>query len=70
LISIFQDNSTSIENVYRETVENLYGDRIITNNATNFLYKLENLNAKDIQDSGLRETLIRIKNQIENLIKE
>lgn len=70
LISIFQDNTTSIENVFRETVENLYGDRIITNNATNFLYKLENLNAKDLQDFGLRETLIRIKNQIENLIKE
>ena len=70
LISIFQNNLTSIENVYRDTVENLYGDRIITNNATNFLYKLENLNAKDMQDSGLRETLVRIKNQIENLIKE
>jgi ParB/RepB/Spo0J family partition protein len=69
LKSIFQDNSISIENVYRETVETLYGDRVITKNANNFLYKLENLNATDLQDSALRETLIRIKNQIENLIR-
>lgn len=69
LKNIFQDNSISIENVYRETVETLYGDRVITNNANNFLLKLENLNSNDLKDSMLRETLIRIKSQIENLIK-
>lgn len=70
LNSIFSDNDVSIESVYRETVETLYGDRIITNNANNFLLKLELLNDQDLKDSALRETLIRIKEQIENLIKE
>jgi len=70
LNSIFADNNISIENVYRETVESLYGDRVITNNANNFLLKLELLSEQDLNDSDLREALIRIKNQIENLIKD
>ncbi len=70
LTSIFTTNTISIDEVYKETVENLYGDKIIINNATNFLFKLDHLNEIDIHDSGLRETLIRIKNKIEKLIKE
>lgn len=70
LNSIFSDNDISIESVYRETVETLYGERIITNNANNFLLKLELLNDQDLNDSALRDTLIRIKKQIENLIRE
>jgi len=66
---IFQENLISIEDIYRETVETLYGDRVITNNANNFLLKLENLNTLDLQDQVLKETLIRIKNLIETLIK-
>jgi hypothetical protein len=70
LNSIFEDNNISIEIVYRETVESLYGDRVITNNANNFLLKLELLSQQDLNDSDLRDALIRIKNQIENLIKD
>ena len=69
LNSIFADNNESIENIYRETVESLYGERVITNYANNFFLKLELLSEQDLNDSELRDALIRIKNQIENLIK-
>lgn len=68
LVSLFEDNNISIDQVYRETVETLYEDKIITNNANNFLLKLEKLSLEDLKDKILRETLIRIKVQIENLI--
>jgi len=68
LISLFQDNGISIDQVYRETVETLYEDKIITNNANNFLLKLEKLSIEDLKDEALRESLFKIKLQIENLI--
>lgn len=70
LIKIFTSNNVSIESVYRETVESLYTDRVITNNVNNFSLKLELLSKKDLNDIDLRKALIRIKEQIENLIKE
>ena len=66
---LFQNNKVSIEQIYRETVEPLYHDKVFTNNANNFLIKLEKLSFEDLKDDSLKETLIRIKNQIENLIK-
>ena len=68
LNSLFQDNNISIDQVYRETVETLYEDKIITNNANNFLLKLEKLSLEDLKDDTLREALFKIKLQIENLI--
>lgn len=70
LNKIFSSNNVSIESVYRETVESLYTDRVIANNANNFLLKLELLSKQDLKDIDLRNALIKIKEQIENLIKE
>lgn len=70
LLKIFTSNNISIESVYHETVESLYVDRIITNNANNFLLKLELLSKKELKDIDLRYTLLKIKEQIENLINE
>lgn len=69
LNQLFEFNDVSIEKIYAETVEGLYGDKAIFNNANNFYSKIESLTHEDLnEDSNLKEALIKIKNQIEVLI--
>lgn len=68
---IFSNNDIGIESVFRDTVEPLYDGKIMISNANNFLQKIENLSFNDITNQvNLRMALIRIKNQIENLIRD
>lgn len=69
LNKLFELNDVSIEKIYTETVEGLYGDKAIFNNANNFYSKIESLTQKELkEDLNLKEALIKIKNQIEVLI--
>lgn len=69
LNSLFEYNDISIDKIYGQTVEGLYGDKAIFNNANNFFSKIESLSFEDLNDdNNLKEALIKIKNKIEILI--
>src|SRR5690242_2832722 len=58
---VFNDNSISIDDVYKETVEALYGDKKLSNNAYNFLQRIRRITNEDLEDPELKETLLEIK---------
>lgn len=67
--SIFEDNSIGIVDVFRNTVEPLYEDKIISSNANIFLLELESLGNQSNIDDELKSTLLKIRNYINELIK-
>lgn len=66
--TIFTDNKIGIIEMYKNTVENLYDDKFISNNAFNFLSKLESLSKESYLDKDLKDALLKIREQINNLL--
>lgn len=66
---IFEDNKVGIDQVYRETVENLYADKSILGNANNFYSKIEYLTSADLEDEALAATLRKIRDYIDSLFR-
>jgi len=65
---LFEDNKIGINEIYERTVEDLYYDKKITDNANNFLSKIEKLSTTHLNDGNLKSALIRIRNQINKLL--
>lgn len=68
LRTVLSDNSIGINEMFKKTVEDLYDDKFISNNAFNFLNKLESLNKQTAIDDKLKDTLLKIRDQINNLL--
>ncbi|MCA6422406.1 MAG: ParB/RepB/Spo0J family partition protein [Flavobacterium sp.] len=66
--TIFSDNKIGIIEMYKDTVENLYEDKFISNNANNFLSKLEVLTNENELDEDLKRTLLKIRDHINKLL--
>ncbi|WP_051937892.1 ParB/RepB/Spo0J family partition protein [Ghiorsea bivora] len=69
LNTIFTDNSVGIIEVYNETVQSHYEDRLISNNINLFFAKLDALSAEQIQDPLLKDALLKIRNRINDLLQ-
>lgn len=70
ILKIFEDNNTGIIEIYRETVQPLYEDKVISNNAFNFLNKIDLLSEEQLTDERLREALVLIRDRINNLLNQ
>lgn len=68
LNKLFLNNNVSIEEIYKNSVESYYDDKVIINNANNFFAKVENLDFNDLVDNDLRDVLLKIKTKIEILL--
>jgi ParB/RepB/Spo0J family partition protein len=66
---IFDDNSFGVQDVYRDTVENLYEEKSMLSNANGFLLKIERLSSEDLTDETLKTALIDIRDFIDILLK-
>lgn len=66
--TIFSDNKIGIIEMYKDTVEDLYEDKFISNNANNFLSKLEILTNENQLDEDLKRTLLKIRDHINKLL--
>jgi ParB/RepB/Spo0J family partition protein len=67
---IFSKNDISIDYVYSQHFEVLYGDRAVNNSAKNFLYKLDGVLEDGLLDDTLRSLLAEIKEKIDNLLNK
>ncbi|MDB5222632.1 MAG: ParB/RepB/Spo0J family partition protein [Chitinophagaceae bacterium] len=67
LIKAFGDNKVSIDEVYKETVEALLGDKKLNSNAYNFLQRIRRITSEDLEDEDLKETLLEIKRKLDKL---
>lgn len=70
IINIFEDNNVGIIEMYSQTVQPLYEDKIISNNAYNFLSKIEFLTSEQLSDEKLKMALLRIRDRINNLLNQ
>jgi len=69
LSTIFTDNKVGIIEVYNETVQSHYEDRLISNNVNLFFAKIDALSAEQIQDPQLKDALLKIRNRIDDLLQ-
>lgn len=66
---IFSKNNIGIDEVYKNSVEPLYGDKKLINTADNLYIKLSGISKSYVKnDAKLREILMSIKAQIESLL--
>jgi ParB family transcriptional regulator, chromosome partitioning protein len=68
LKTIFEDNHVGIDEVYRDTVGELYEDKSMVNNANTFLSKISELRPEDLEEQSLRSVLTRIRESIDRLL--
>ena len=59
-----------IQEIYENTVANKYNERKFLLNVDNFAYYLENLTEEEIDDSEIKDALVKIKSIIDKLLIE
>lgn len=67
---IFTNNKISIDHVYRNTVESLYGERKLYLNINTFWQKIQSITPDDLYDTEIRDSLIKIKNYIDDILSK